>query len=134
MAALRRRLRSERGANSIEFVLYTPLMLLVILVIVQFALTWHANQVASATAREAARHARDGVSEADAENAEGAAWAFLAEVGGHQLDGESIEVVYVDADTVRATVTGRGREIIPGLTPQVAQIIEGPREQFIPDL
>lgn len=129
---LRRRLRSERGANSIEFVLYTPLLFLIILVIIQFALTWHANQVASATAREAARVARTTDSET---TAEAAARNFLDVVGGHQLEEASIQVEFVDGrETARATVTGRSREIIPGLTPRVTQVIEGPVERFDPDI
>ena len=131
MTALRRRLRGERGANSIEFVLYTPLLFLIILVIVQFALTWHANQIATSTAREAARVARTSHSVAEAESA---GQQFLNQVGGHQLNEEVIDVVFFGDNMVRATVTGRGREIIPGMTPEVAQIIEGPIERFDPDV
>lgn len=128
--AVRRRWRSERGANSVEFVLYTPLMFLIIFLIVQFALTWHANQVASATAREAARLARGSHSQSHAETG---AQAFLDAVGRHNLQNADIDVIIIGDDTVRATVTGRSREILPGMSPRVEQVIEGPLERFIPD-
>lgn len=129
---MRRRLRSERGANSIEFALYTPLMFLVVFIIVQFALVWHANQIATATAREAARVARSSFDQATAESR---AEDFLSVVGRGNLRNAVIDVEFLNGgDTVRATVSGRAHEIVPGLTPTVSQVIEGPREQFTPDL
>jgi Flp pilus assembly protein TadG len=127
---MRRRLRSERGANTIEFALYTPLMFLVVFVIVQFALVWHANQIATATAREAARVARTSHQEGTAESR---AYEFLGVVGRGNLRNANIDVV-VNGDTYTATVSGRAHEIVPGLTPLVTQVIEGPIEQFTPDL
>lgn len=129
------RLRSQRGASSIELVLYTPVLFFVIFVIVQFALTWHGNQVASAAAREAAREARiDGEAPDALAAAEQHGVAYAAQIGGGALTEVTVEVVLVGDDEVRATVTGRSMEIIDGLAPQVSQSVQGPIEEFRPDL
>src|SRR3569833_4288637 len=57
-APLRRR-RSDRGANTLELALLTPILLLVILFVVQFALVFHARHVALAAAQAGARVARE---------------------------------------------------------------------------
>ncbi len=133
LPALRRRLRSQRGASAIELALYTPLMFLIIFVIVQFTLTWHGNQIASSAARQAAREARIGggtpeaLSEAEARGQE-----YAQVVGnGHLVDIE-VEAVQV-GDNIRVTVSGRATEIVNNLSPRVSQTIEGPIEQFVPD-
>ena len=133
MASTMRRLRSQRGASSIEFVLYTPIMFLVIFTIVQFALVWHGNQVAAAAAREAARVARIEGGTPDAlARAEAAGRRYVDAVGGDQLVDVTVTVTRA-GDNVVATVSGRATEIIDDLTPRVSQTIEGPIEQFIPD-
>ena len=52
------RLGQEVGASSVELIIFFPLLLLVVLITVQVALTWYGNEVAIATAREVAREAR----------------------------------------------------------------------------
>jgi len=124
-----------RGASSIELALYTPVLFLVIFSIVQFGLSWHANQVASATAREAARVARvqgggpDALSLAETHGEE-----YAQAVGGNALQNVNVTVVAVGTDQVRATVTGEALEIVEGLAPQVQQVVQGPIEEFRPDL
>src|SRR3954453_6279471 len=49
----------DRGANTLELALLTPILLLVILFVVQFALVFHARHVALAAAQAAARVARE---------------------------------------------------------------------------
>lgn len=124
-----------RGASSIELALYTPLLFAIVFGIVQFGLAWHANQVASATAREAARVARvDGGGAAALATAEQHGLDYAAQVGGDMLRDVTVQVVMVGDDQVRATVTGRAVEIIGGLSPQVEQTVQGPVEMFRPDL
>lgn len=129
-----RRLRSQRGVSSIELVLYTPLMFLIIFVIVQFTLTWHGNQIAAAAAREAAREARIGGGTPAALSAAEARGHEYAEVvgNGHLVDIE-VDAVQV-GENVRVTVSGRATEIVNNLAPRVSQTVEGPIEQFIPDI
>ena len=46
-----RRLRSEAGASSVELLVFFPLLLLIVLLTVQVALSWYGNEVATSTAR-----------------------------------------------------------------------------------
>lgn len=115
-------------------VLYTPILMLVILVIVQFALSWYGNEVAGAAAREAARVARVGsgtsVAVADAE----ARGLEYAAVGGEGLTDVEVDVVALPATReVRVTVTGRSLEIVAGLAPRVSAVVQGPIEEFRAD-
>jgi Flp pilus assembly protein TadG len=55
MAALMRRWRSERGAELVEFALVTPLMLVLIGGIVDFARLFQSYEVVTNAAREGAR-------------------------------------------------------------------------------
>lgn len=124
-----------RGASSIELALYTPVLFFVIFATVQFGLSWHANQVASAAAREAARVARvEGGGPAALDLAEAHGENYAAKIGGNALQAVDVTVVPVGGDQVRATVTGQPLEIIDGLAPQVQQVVQGPIEQFRPDL
>lgn len=125
----------SRGASSIEFALYTPVLFLLIFAIVQFGLSWHANQVASAAAREAARIARVEGGGPDALNlAETHGEQYADQIGGDALQGVDVTVVAVGTDQVRATVTGQPMAIIDGLAPEVEQVVQGPIEEFRPDL
>lgn len=109
-------------------------MFLIIFVIVQFTLTWHGNQIAAAAAREAAREARIGGGTPEALAAAEARGREYAEaVGNGHLIVIEVEAVNL-GDNVRVTVTGRATEIVNNLAPQVSQTVEGPIEQFVPDL
>src|SRR4051794_21902947 len=55
---LRRRLRGDRGAVTVELVIATPLLLLMLLAIVQFALWSHATHIAQAAASQGLAAAR----------------------------------------------------------------------------
>lgn len=55
----RRSLRDDRGMTAIEFVILTPLMFLLLMLTVQFALYLFAKQAATAAVQEGARAARD---------------------------------------------------------------------------
>lgn len=111
--------------------LYTPVLFFVIFVIVQFALSWHGNQVASAAAREAARVARvEGGTPASLTAAEQHGVVYAAEIGSGALRDVIVEVVLVSDEEIRATVTGRSMEIVDGMAPRVSQSVQGPIEEF----
>ena len=57
---LRKGTRPEAGASSLELLVFFPLLLLIILVTVQVALSWYGNEVAMTAARETARSLRTG--------------------------------------------------------------------------
>jgi Flp pilus assembly protein TadG len=126
---------SERGASAVEMVLYTPIMFFVIFVIIQFALHYHGNQVAHAAAREGARVARQagGTPEALAQ-ARANASAYAARLGGNQLVVTRVDATGIGDGYIRVEVCGRAREIIKNITPEVCQHVEGPIEEFRPDL
>lgn len=134
--ALRRRLGDpERGTTSLEMVFYTPLLMLVIFLTVQFALSWHGNQVAGAVAREAARTARAGGGTAAAlADAESRGAEYAAAIGGQALTDVSVDAATVGPDEVEVTVTGRAVEIIDGFAPRVSVTVRGPVEVFRPDV
>lgn len=133
---LRRALRDrEAGASSIELVLYAPLLMLITFMLVQFALTWYGDSVAGAAAREAARVARvGGGTPAALASAEARGASYATAVGGKGLTDVRVEVVRLAGDQVRATVSGRSMELVGGLAPRVSASVEGPIEQFRPDL
>jgi hypothetical protein len=116
--------------------MYMPLMMFVIFLTVQASLLFLGNQAASAAAREAARVARAGGGSAQAIN-DGALRGrlYAADVGRGLLDDVKVKVVAVAPDQVRATVTGRGIQVVP-LIPSIGinQVAQGPVESFRPDV
>ncbi len=125
----------ESGASAIELVLYTPLLMLMTFLVIQFSLGYLGNQVASAAAREAARVARIGGG-SPAAIAEGQQKATdMAQTVGHglfTLDQPPV-IDVVGGDQVRATVTGRAEQVIPFIEFPIKQVVQGPIEQFTPD-
>ena len=126
--------RGDEGASSIEMVLYTPLLMLIIFVTVQFALNWHGSSVAGAVAREAARTVRVGggtpvaIAEAEVRGLE-----YADAIGGAALRDVTVDVVPLPGDRIQVTVRGRANEIVDGLAPTVKATVEGPVEVFRPD-
>lgn len=124
----------ERGSSSIELVIYTPMLMLVIFLIVQFALSWQGNEVADAVAREAARDVRTGGGTAQSvADAQSHAAQYAAVVGGSALKDVRVDISMPDDLTVRVTVTGRSVEIVQGFAPRVSATVQGPIESFRPD-
>lgn len=137
---LRRRLhgltreRDDRGASTIEMVVYTPLLMLVVFVVVQFALTWYGNELAGAVARETARVVRVGGGTPESVAAARVrATEFADAIGGSSLTDVAVRITQPDPLTVEVTVTGRSVEIVSGLAPQVRASVRGPVEAFRPD-
>ena len=117
-----------------ELAFYTPILFLVIFMTIQFGLGWHANQVAAASAREAARVARVGGGTAAAQAAgEARGYQVASAVGSRVLFDVNVQVDIVGGN-VRATVSGDPLGVVDNLTPRVSKTVEGPIEQFRPDL
>ncbi len=121
--------RDERGSVSAELVIATPLFLLLVLGVVQFALWEHATHVAQAVAQEglAAGRLEDGsgpaaVSEAD---------AVLAQLGSGVLVGAQVSATRT-ADQTRVIVSGHAEEVLPFFTLPVRAVAVGPTEIFVP--
>ncbi|MBF4161774.1 TadE/TadG family type IV pilus assembly protein [Nocardioides acrostichi] len=122
-----RRLRGERGVSTVELVIYAPLLMLVVLLVVQFAMVYLGNQAANAVARETARVVRSTHSKAAGESA---GREYANSIGQGILEDYDIQVVS-DGETVRVVVTGRAQEIVPGFAPRFSETVEGPIERFV---
>ena len=121
-----RRTRDERGALSIEFLLVISALMLVFLVMLQYAVTAHAHRAAEVAAEEAlaAASAYDGTA------------ASGKQAGNHTLSdlgalSNTTVVVTRSGTTASATVTGDVEQLIPFLPVHVTVHIEGPVEQFV---
>jgi len=120
--------RDERGYSAIELVLYAPILMILSLLAVQFAVIYLGNQVASGAAREGNRVAR--VTED-----RGAGTAKAAELtdalGGGVLEDVRIDVVRV-GDEMETTVSGHAMKVIPFIDPpRVSETVRGPVEMFV---
>lgn len=127
------RLGQEVGASSVELIIFFPLLLLVVLITVQVALTWYGNEVAIATAREVAREARANSKGGDlsaAAKANGAAYA--RKVGGKALTDVEINVS-TTSDQVTVRVSGKSLDVVAGLSPRVKASVTSERETFRSD-
>ena len=121
------RARRERGASAIELVLYTPLLMITMIITIQFALTYLAKQSASAAAREAARVARV-TGDADQGRLKGVSSAQT--LGRGMLHDPQITVVRA-GDSMRATVSGRASRLLPFVdSPRVEEVVQGRIEEY----
>lgn len=128
VAGRRARDRDERGASSIELVIYMPILLVIMLLAVQFSLYHLGRQTAGSVARETARVARV---TGDDTQARVAGERYVEQLGAGVLEDHRITIELVDGGTrVRVSVSGEAMRILPG-TPRVTQTVEGPLEQFV---
>ena len=129
--AKRRRAGGDRGAGSAEIVIAVPLLMLLILLVIQFAVWEHAESIAHATAEEALAAARvqGGTAAAGQQRAE----QVISQVGSSVLVGPQVSV-NVSAADVTVTVTGTAERVlpVPGLTFGVTATVTGPVERFVP--
>ncbi|APU21319.1 TadE-like protein [Actinoalloteichus sp. GBA129-24] len=114
---------------SVELVIATPLLLLVLLLIVQFTLWSHATHLAQAAASRGLAAAR--IHEATAAEGHHAASSLLDSLGTATLTEISIDV---DRDTnlASARITGRATSVVPGLHLPVRAAASGPVERVVP--
>ncbi|MET8763054.1 TadE/TadG family type IV pilus assembly protein [Lentzea sp. NPDC004782] len=125
-----RRLRSDdRGAGTAELVIATPLLLLLVLLIAQFALYMHATHIAQAAASEALSAARVSGGTAAAGTAEGQ--RVLAQLGSGPLQGTSVSVRRGPGQ-VSVMVSGNVINVVPFATLTARAEAVGPVEKFTP--
>jgi Flp pilus assembly protein TadG len=117
----------ERGSASAELVVATPLLLLLILAIVQFALWQHAEQVAQAVAQQGLAAGR--VQGATQITATGEAQQVLGQLGSSVLVHPSITATR-GAVTTTVVVTGYAEGVLPFLHLPVRSVATGPTERF----
>lgn len=118
---------ADRGSAAVELVLLTPLLMVCVLVVVQFALWQHARHVLLAAAQEGARAAR--AHGATAVDGRTRAYDYIEQLGPDLVTAPVVEVDRgVDAVTVR--VRGQAVNIVPGLPLKVTATSAGPVERF----
>lgn len=104
----------------------TPVLLLLIAFVIQFALWYHASHVASAAAQEGVRAVRayGGTAQAGKERAE----RFLAETGPTLVVGADVHATR-DLEHARVEVHGRAPSVVPGLRLPVDATADSPNER-----
>lgn len=127
---VRQALRGDRGAVSAELVIATPLLLLMLLAIVQFALWSHATHIAQAAASQglAAARAQGGTAAAGSASAQ----QVLDQLARGPLTGS---IVNADRTATSASVriSGTAASVVPFLSLPVHAETAGPVERFVPD-
>jgi len=117
------------GYSVVEVAIAWPAFLLLVMILVQFTLVWHARHVAEAATREGLRAARAYGSTATA--GQDAATTYLRRVAPHLLTGAA-----VTATGTPTTVTIRVHAHVNGLIGLADTTIDeqpsGPRELFAP--
>ena len=121
--------RNQAGAVTAELAVATPLLLLLVLGVIQFALWQHAEHVVTAAAQEGARAAR--VEGGTAAVGQARAEAFLAQLGGHVVLTPRVSAQRA-AQTARVEVDGTAEAVIPFLHLPVRAVSAGPIEVFRP--
>lgn len=142
LTGLRRLLRDDRGSSAIELAILAPALLILTMIVIQFALWFQARQVALAAAQEGAREAR--VLSVSA-NPGGAPWTTQVQgdtlkyydgLGTHILTNVTVTPVYDPADGIAGvTVSGDLNSLLNAFGGmRVTVTVQGPMECFHPVL
>ncbi|MGD9793839.1 MAG: TadE/TadG family type IV pilus assembly protein [Acidimicrobiia bacterium] len=126
-----RRFRDERGDATVEAVLAVPVLLLLITIVIQFGLYYHAAHTAEAAAQEGARAAR--VEGAVAADGQQRAEAFMADAAPTLVDNVTV-IATRGTETAHVEVRGTVHSIVPGLTLRVQADAASPVERFRADV
>lgn len=118
---------AERGSATAQLVIASPALLLLLMLVVQFALYQHAAHLATAAAQEGAQAAQ--VERGTAGAGIQAAESFLAQTNRGVVHDPSVEVSR-SASSTRVVVTGRVVSLVPGLALSVRGVADGPTEVF----
>lgn len=128
---IRRFLRGDCGSVSAELVVATPLLLLMLLAIVQFALWSHATHIAQTAASQ-------GLAVARAQNGTAAAGRTSAQQMLDQLAHGPLADPSVSADRTATEasirISGTATSLLPFLNLPVHAEAVGPVERFVPDV
>ena len=112
-------------------VIAVPLLMLLILLVVQFAVWAHATHVAQATAEEALAAAR--VQGGTAAAGQHRAQQVLGQVGSAVLTSPQVSVIRTPASaSVQIDATAEQVVPVPGLRLPVTVTVAGPAERFVP--
>ena len=119
--------RGEAGVTSLSIVLVIPAVLLATSAVAQMVVYYHASNLATAAAQEAARAAQ--LQGGTAEAGRLAGEDFLTQAGPNLVLTPQVDVVR-GADTVTAEVSGVAPRMLPGVTLTIRARAAGPVEEF----
>jgi Flp pilus assembly protein TadG len=122
--------RNERGSATIEAVLTVPVLLLLILMVIQFGLWYHASHTAKAAAQEGVRAAR--IEGATATAGHERAARFMANAAPTLVHEVTVNATR-DNEHARVEVNGSVQSLIPGLHLSVHAEAQSPVERFRSD-
>lgn len=125
---------TDRGANTLELALLTPVLLLVILFVVQFAMVYHARHVALAAAQSAARVARGQPTGDWRSAARTEAVTYVGKIGPQLLTSVRPDMGQDRAGNRWVTVGGYAVDVVPFMRFHVSERSGGPIECFRPDV
>ena len=118
----------DRGSSTVEFVIASAAMVLLLLMVVQVGVWYHTRAVA----QTAARHGLDHVRTVNGSTAEGidVASEFLDQSGGG-LENRNVNATRTAAVS-SVTVSGRVVSILPGVSFTVSVTVDAPTERIEP--
>jgi len=120
------RLRSDRGDSVVEFAVVFPAVLVLVFLVIEGGLYFHARSVAAHAAQIGADAGR--LYDAQPGDGSSAAYDFLRRTG------ESVEDPSVAVNTtgneIAVTVSGDVASLVPGLSLTVSQTVQAPIEEF----
>jgi Flp pilus assembly protein TadG len=112
---------------SAELVIVTPLLMLLVLLVVQFALWQHAQHIAEAAAQRGAQTARvQGGTDAQGQTI---AETATSQLGANLLVNPSVSVSRAGG-VVRVEISGTAEAVVPFLSLPVRAVVNGPVERF----
>ncbi|MEU7488066.1 TadE/TadG family type IV pilus assembly protein [Streptomyces sp. NPDC042319] len=117
----------DRGAATTQLVIIVPTLLLLALLVVQFAVAWHAQHIAQYVAERALATAR--VEDGNAADGRARAQHSLTALGGRVLTARSVTVSRT-ATQASVRVSGQTMAVVPGLRLRVSGTASGPVERF----
>jgi Flp pilus assembly protein TadG len=118
--------RSQRGSTALETAVLAPVMLLIVGVILQGGLWYHARDVAIAAAEEGAR--ASAVENGTSSAGNSAAASFAARTGDGFLNAVSVSTVR-SATSTTVVVEGESLSLVPGLPFAISQSATLPVER-----
>lgn len=118
----------DRGSSTVEFVIASAAMVLLLLMVVQMGVWYHTRAVA----QTAARHGLDHVRTINGSPSEGidVASEFLDQSGGG-LENRNVDAIRTAAMS-SVTVSGRVVSILPGVSFTVSVTVDAPTERIEP--
>jgi Flp pilus assembly protein TadG len=119
----------DRGSSSVEAVITIPALVIVTMLVVQFALVWHSRHTAQSAAQLAARSAATYQASSTDGQADGD--AYLAQTAPNLLSARSVQVIR-DATIVTVTVTASVPSVVPFASFSVDERASAPIEAFSP--